>query len=430
MTLGDISKCGTLGGDVEMMPPLKKLAERHPDDVFIIMGRSNGDLTGLPPNVVDFWTQSRRDTLRNEVAKIRGTTAKGGLTIEQHVKVRDLFRALMESTWGGLDNMIIWAGQHGTTNSPIPKVADRHVLTKPHDWSAYYAGFLIDGINHWRSVDPVNREEVWLNADPRNYLKCRDLQWPLHHPVLAQFKGEHNMKHYRWGAGWAKEWNPHFNVHTSDKEYGIVESLVRTTYSRLEINGLAPGTPFGNLVRFNGDWADRKHFGLFINEARKEVNPSKSRLTAMKNWVEPLNPAWVHGKWSQESQDELGRTIDPAPWDMYFPSLHSVRCTFTTPSSGSGWATTKPWEAFAAGTVCFFHPEYDVQNNILGDAPAYLGDWLRVKTPAELKMKVDYLNDVRGRRDWEYITGEQHRHFRNAMERLDYLADIEKRIYG
>lgn len=434
MTLGDVSNCGTLGGDVEMVPPLKTLAQRHPDDVFIIMGRSNGDLSGMPANVVDFWSGDKRDALRRGVAKIRGMGSKGGLTIEQHKMVRDLFRELTFDTFRQLDGMVIWAGQHGTTNSPIPKVGDFRELTKPHDWSAYYAGFLIDGINHWRDIAPMTHEEIWLNADPRNYLKCRDLKWPLHHPVLSQFNYEHNMKHYRWSDGWAAAWNPYFNVHTSGREHNIVESTVHVKYSRLEINGLTPRTPFGDLIKFDDDWAGRQHFGLFINEARKEVNPRMSRLTAMKEWVKPLDwrVSWIHGKWSAESQAELGfdQPIEPAPWDRYFPLLHSVRCTFTTPSSGSGWATTKPWEAFAAGTVCFFHPEYDKQNNILGDAPPFLGEFLRVKTPDQLRERVLHLNTHAGRLDWEMLIKAQRAHFDKAITELDYMTAIENRIYG
>src|SRR5690606_24452107 len=142
---------------------------------------------------------------------------------------------------------------------------------------------------------------------------------------------------------------------------------------------------------------------------------TKSRFTAMRDWVLPLEPDWVHGTWSKESQEKLGRTIEPAPWEAYYPQLHSVRCTFTTPSSGSGWATTKPWEAFAAGTVCFFHPVYDDQYNILAEAPDYLYAWLRVSTPEELKVRVDHLNSRAGGSDWQALVASQRAHFDRAM---------------
>ena len=44
------------------------------------------------------------------------------------------------------------------------------------------------------------------------------------------------------------------------------------------------------------------------------------------------------------------------------------------------------------GTVCFFHPKYDEQDHILRqlqneEIPLY--DWLRVKTPDDLKKRVE-----------------------------------------
>lgn len=429
MTLAGIDDCGTLGGDVEMIPPLKALAQRHPEDQFWVVGRNTVDtekIPGMPDNVINFWTAEVKAELRRNL-RAAGLN-KPNLTVEQHQMANKIYDDLTAHWFDALDDIVIWSGQHGTTNTPIPKIGNREVLTKPYDWCAYYVSYLIRGINRWRDADPWGREEVWLNADPRNYLKCRDMKWPLHHPVLAQFTGEHNMKHYRHGSGWAKEWDRYFNVHTPDKEYGVVEAKVKTIYSRLEVNGLAAGTPFGDLIHYNDSWVDRDHFGLFINEARKEVNPKMSRLTAMKEWIVPLNPAWVHGKWSAESLLELAQHIEPAPWDQYFPRLNSVRCTFTTPSSGSGWATTKPWEAFAAGTVCFFHPEYDVQDNILHDNPM-LRSWLRVRTPEELKIRVDHLNSYAGRADWEGLVHAQRAHFVKAMLRPDYLELIEDRIW-
>ena len=119
-----------------------------------------------------------------------------------------------------------------------------------------------------------------------------------------------------------------------------------------------------------------------------------------------------------------------APWEEYFPKLHSVRTTLTTPSSGSGWATAKPWEAFAAGTVCFFHPAYDTQNHILGDADAWLQDWLRVPTATELWKRVERLNSPDGYYEWRKIVQLQREHFDRALQDLTYMKMIEERIYG
>src|SRR5690348_9106330 len=177
-----LDKCGTLGGDIEMTAALATLAQRRPDDTFVLVGRNSGhriEDTDLPKNVENPWVEwlpAFRDfnsSLRKRVP--------GGLTIPAQQELVSFFDELTGSTFDGLDALVMWVGQHGTSNFPIPRIEDRTLLTKPQDWCLYYASFLLRGINRWRDVDPWNREEVNLNADPRNYHKMRDLKWPLRH---------------------------------------------------------------------------------------------------------------------------------------------------------------------------------------------------------------------------------------------------------
>jgi len=288
---------------------------------------------------------------------------------------------------------------------------------------------MLRGINHWRDKDPITYEEVNLNADARNVHKMRDLKWPLRHPVLGQRNEWKWIKHARYG-----EVGNRFGTDTwATTEASLVDTdtwraKVHTTYARLEINGLLPSTPFGDLISFSDNWNRAGNFGLFINEARSiGIRPELKRVTILRDWILPLNPHFVHGTWSKESG--FADTIKPAPWSQYYPRLHSVRCTLTTPSSGSGWATAKPWEAFAAGTVCFFHPEYDTQDNILKDAPDGLRDWLRVRTFRELSFRIAHLSTPSGRADWEWIVAAQRTHFDNAVRELRYMKMIEDRIW-
>lgn len=434
-----LDKCGNLGGDVEMVAVVKKLALRHPSDEFVLVGRNSGEPpseVGLPRNVINPWTEWR-ETLRRKLAQ---TNIKGNLTVEQHKKVIKIFRELFGDMWRNLDNLVLWVGQHGSSNMPIPKIDDVNELTKPQDWCAFYAGYMLDGVNHFRDVDPMTREEVWLNADARNKHKMRDLKWPLRNPILTQYGFSNNIKHERYGddrlpsAIWGNDeqtWNWGKIAVTEFQNPRVWHSTVRNVYSRLEVNGLAPDTPFGNLISFNDDFDRPGDFGMFINEARAiGVRPEMSRLHIMKEWVMPLDKriAFLHGTWSSQRYfEKLGRAIHPAPWDQYYPKLHSVRCTFTTPSSGSGWATAKPWEAFAGGTVCFFHPAYDDQDNILGDAPAELRAWLRVQTPRDLQVRVDAVS--RSRDTFHWLITQQREHFNNAIAEKRYLKMIEERIW-
>jgi hypothetical protein len=414
-----LEKCGNLGGDVEMVAVIKQLAELHPDDDFYLLGRNSGEdpqLVGLPANVVNPWV-TWGPRLR-EVMRETGLN-KGLPDVASHQQLQRITDSLTGPLFREMDAHIWWVGQHGTSNTPLPSITGEPRLTKPHDWSAHYCGYVLRGINSWQEAyhyheHGYRREPVWLNADPRNRHKMRDLKYPLMHPVLTQFNFDNNLKHEQYDG------TP------------LVESVVHNVYSGLEVNGLAPGTPFGKLIEdagFNHQWSMRDHFGLFINEARKiGVAAPKQRLTALRDWVLPLEPAFIHGTWSEGSQQELGRVITPAPWKEYIPKLQSVRCTLTTPSSGSGWATTKPWEAFAAGTVCFFHPRYDTQGNILEHASDAMQEWLPVTSPRQLRDKVEYLQ---GHPEfWGRLVHEQRTHFDNEMTDPQWRALVETRVWG
>lgn len=435
-----LAKCGNLGGDVEMVAVVKEMALRHPENQYYLIGRNSGETpeqAGLPDNVFNPWVQWAPELRRRLNA---AHLNHGNLAVPEQLQAIEIFDDMTTQMMTRMDGYVLWVGQHGTTNSPIPSIQKPGTLTKPYDWSVYYAAFLLRGINAWRDVDPFNREEIYLNADARNRHKMRDLKWPLRHPVLTQFTFENNLKHERYGD----ECRPAdvFRVNFDDNEPWswdevaeyehspfLWKSQVQNVYSRLEVNGLRPGTPFGDLISYDTRWDRRHRFGMFINEARATgIKPELARVNVVRDWVLPIEPDFLHGTWSSGSQESLGRIITPAPWSDYYPKLHSVLSTLTTPSSGSGWATAKPWEAFAAGTVCFFHPEYDTQNNILGDAPKELREWLRVKTPEELQVRVTHLSLPSGRPTWLWLIHEQKKHFDTALRELRYMKMIEERL--
>lgn len=425
-----LDKCNSLGGDVEMVPTLKLLAERHPDVDFVLIGRNSGERpsdVGLPDNVTNPWI-AWKPQIRNEL-NFNGLTY-ANLTIDDHIRVRDILMKMTQHTITNLDGIVMWLGQHGTTNTPLPSIKDRTQLTKPYDWATLYASYLLQGINAWRDVDPFNREEVLLNADVRNYVKYRDGKWPWRHPVLAQFNDVNNVKHERYDDGRL------FNEFYVPDEVDVAEngmhpmemwkSKIQSIYARLEISSLIPGTPFGDTIRFNDNFDRPNDFGIIFNETRREVNLGASRRTALRDWVLPLQPGFIRGKWSEQTMRELDVRITPVPVLEYFAKLQSTRTTLTTPASGSGWATAKPWECFAAGVVCFFHPLYDTQNNILGDADPALRDFLRVSSVGELRDRVKSLSEQP--ETWRYVVHAQRDHFDNAVTELRYLKLIEARL--
>ncbi len=428
-----LEKCGNLGGDVEMVAIIKRLALRHPRDTFVLLGRNSGETpseAGLPDNVMNPWMRNGpwHEQLRGEMS--RHGIKDGPLTPDKHTVLAKIFDDITGGMFDSLGGLVLWVGQHGTTNLSLPGIRELGTLTKPQDWCAYYSAFLLQGTNRWRDPDPMNREEIYLNADARNHHKMRDLKWPLRFPVLGQFNSAKTIQHERYGDTRAPSELGWGDIAGCRDNPFLWNSLCYTTYARLEINGLYPGTPFGDLISYSGDWERPGNFGLFINEAGALGRPDLRRVNVAREWITPLNPYFMHGTWSNGSQELLGRSVHPAPWDKYYPRLHSVRCTLTTPSSCSGWATAKPWEAFAAGTVCFFHPEYDTQNHILSDANETLRDWLRVKDPDSLHKRVEHLGTEAGRADWEWLVSQQRQHFDTALRDERYMKMIERRLFG
>lgn len=446
-----LAKCGTLGGDIEMTATLTALANAYPNDEIILIGRNTGENpqdVGLPANVTNPWTEWQPE-LRNWLNAYQ--LNHPNLTVEEHLIVLNKIMQLTRRTFLSADAMIMWVGQHGTSNSPIPKVSDRSVLTKPQDAFTYYSGFLLRGINEWRDLDPWKNEPIFLNADPRNYLKMRDMKWPLRHPVLTQFQFSHRIKHERYGdpnkdtfMTWVKDKAIPYRVRENlgyTEDANVWTATVGNVYSRLELNALLPGTPSGDLLSFDDTWEGRDSFGVVINEARViGIHPSKTRLTAMRDWIMPLRPSFVFGTWSKDSEQQL-MDENPwyipqgsLPWSKYAEVMHRVRCTFTTPSSGSGWATTKPWEAFGLGVVCFFHPEYDTQNSILDDADPKLSAWLRVKNSAMLRDRVLHLSTPAGRADWQMLVHLQREHFERNIgitgDTPTFMKMIDDRLNG
>jgi hypothetical protein len=396
-------KWGQVGGDNEPPILLNKLARATPEHEFVIIGRNSGDdpqSIGLPTNVTNPWTQWREG----------GVQTTNGSDVLEVIAMLD---ELTMPTWQGLDAVIVWAGQHGTSNSPIPVVGGGEV-TNPQISFVNYASYIVRGISAWRDQDPHGRREIWLCPDPRNYLKARDLKWPPP-PVLGQSTYKKKEKHYRYGD----PTEPGFFFGASWAEPDVWLAEHQYLYSGLELVGIPSTVPFNDV------WEGRQRFGIIINETRGGMK--WNRLDIMKQWVLPLSPDWVHGKWTPPSANKLGIIITPVAWTEVEQKMQTVRSTFTTPASGSNWATAKPWEAFAAGTVCFFHPRYDEQDNIL-NRPGFevLHDWLRVGNPDELRSKVDAVNQDQA--TWLWLVHEQRRLFDQAAAEQQCLTMIKERL--
>lgn len=404
------------GGDADVSRALHLLSRMRPDDEFVLVTRNSGEVpqdVGYGPNVTNLWQDDSGLTDR-----MKWAAKQFGLKSNEFTAFTTDFVA--PHLFAGLDAVIMWVGQHGSSNFPIPAVDDRTKLTNPQDSFLQYAGFALIGINAWR--EHTGKDVVWMCPDPRNYLKLRDLKHPLEFPVLAQYEMTRKIKHERYGdpaeppqgITWAGE-----GVWHADQSY---------EYAAVELTAL----PHPQRAEMSTEHAARFDFGLLINENR--TNVVNARADVLQSWVLPYWPQCeMFGKWSEAGAKAIGRDeIKVAPYEHVPTVLKRWRATLTTPASGSGWATAKPWECFAYGTVCFFHPGYDSQEWILRDAPTELRAFLRVQSPDQLSARVRQLTEDPAL--WQHMVGMQRAHFekryaeelggvRAVMDRLNLIKE-------
>lgn len=430
---------GYVGGDNEPPRLLRHLAERNPDDTWVIVSPCFDDPAecGFPPNVVNMWTPERREWLRERLSETKERWKHASTPAEKLDRARaimDVHLPLYLPLAEKLDGVVMWIGQHGPVNSAVRAVAVSRSsggeYARPYDSYLHYAGPLIRLINAWRDRDPLENEEVWLIADNRNYLKARDVKWPSRFPLLGQYTTTRSSQHERFDD--ARDPEEHGFTDARWATSHTWRSSYRYVYSRLEVCGILPdNSPLETADEFArrdlvDEWETRRRFGLFINEAGSLGDKNLARAHVLREWVLPLEPDFVHGQWPPGHEERVGRRIEPVDWDDYYPTLRSVKTTFTTPSSCSGWATTKPWEAFGAGTVCLRHPAYDDQDNVYGEFAADVQEWLCPRTPAELAARVDALD--RDRVTWLRLVRAQRALYDRAVTELRHVTLIEDRL--
>lgn len=417
-------KFGPVGGDMEPIFTLDHLARRHPDIEWVVGSRWTGDPSGLPSNVT--LPPLPKVEPRNHYDKA------GNRFYDESRQPWAAFEEVLRPYFETADGVVLWAGQMGTTNYPIPKVEDRSILTSPQDSFMTYCAPILQNLNRWRDVDPRAHEEVWLVSDARNYLKARDIKWPPGE-IISHYDTVKKQPHERYGdERQPEEFKDLFNAHW--RAPGVWEADHHYKYYGLEIVSGVPETWAPEL-----GFEDRRDFGIVINEARSYVGTNRAPI--VRDWVVPLlkAPTDIVGKWSPSGVEVIGITPLVISHEHVPTWSGRYKCTLTTPSSGSGWATTKWWEMAAVGTVCFCHPKWDDQGHIIPTTAAldanvwdqepaleHFFRWLRVETPAELAAKVKAVSE--SRETYEWLRDMQSWWLAKARHDDRALSEIERRL--
>jgi len=408
----------TVGGDVDSYNLLQRLARLRPQHTYLMVGKHNGGLQEFPDNVRTIWDSEDLSAVR---------LPEGIVTLDVYRRFIEDWRAATDHI--KCDAFIVNIGQCGNANSPIPQIGTDwkdEKLASPYVQMVRYVSTVCDFLNQ-RAIEPI-----MMTNDARNWWRPRELMRPLTRPILGQYDMTKDGKAEQYeqrGMPWQEghRFEQSVIVYTIKYEYSGVEYLALDEPSEIECDT---------------NWNRPHSIGIIANENRKEVHDSVSRLWQLKEWVlrDARQEVPLFGSWTEESQKELGRRIEPLPYSEMLKTTRTFRSTVTFPASGSGWVTSKWSECAAAGTLCFIHPRYDDQDHIFRYADRRLfrdlKRFVRVYAPRQLAERLRKVEADRGL--WRELVQQQRSLFEfnfrlwqgGARRVIEELDREEQRILG
>jgi hypothetical protein len=248
------------------------------------------------------------------------------------------------------------------------------------------------------------------------------------------------------------DFNPPFNASTDrDGELWIANN--QYVYA---------GPEMTNLPEDWRDWGEqpfenRMPAGIATTAFWVGFDENARRSWLVKNYLLHAAPdAEIFGKWDERSLAELGRTVPIEPQLTFADRLGSWRWTVALPAPAMKkvdvrWTTAKPWQCFAARTVCFMlntdaqgwivpasskSPEGDYMKRVAPDLwscrddwteeELHLARWLRVKDPDDLKKKGQAV--ATSRETWEWLVDVQRRLVERRWEERLIERSIERTL--
>lgn len=373
-----LDSASNVGGDAEVVRLFHRLLEEG-HEVHLV-GRNQSKELHPFLNVTNHWAPGGTFDGCPPASRHRGETFD---TYDKFFRER---LQLLSS----FDAALIWLGQHGSSVHPVPAVQEgkKGEYTNPLVSDVNYGYPLIAFCNH------LNIRPLWLSPDPRNMIKFRDLWEPNQRPILAQYRTSKDNTFY------------------DERDGKLRTGGTRYTYSGIELLAIDSTAGECDVVRFNYHVAP---FGVLVNEGYNNLG-TKGRLHLLESWLKDIPYYEIFGTWSDSSQARLKRTITPVPLADVTKTLQRWRSTITFPATGTGWATSKPWEAFNAGCICFRHPKYDDQNHIYGPMPDDLRTFLSPPTISGLVSRIKQLEDYD---TWANYVTKQYAYFKESYVRLE-----------
>jgi hypothetical protein len=300
-----------------------KLAARHPEIDFVLFSKNSGEKPssiGYPSNVINPWVEWNRIFKNMPISGINPTSVQA--RSEQFV---ELGKDYMNRAIGWIDCM----GQHGAANSFIPQVGgrweDRETWATPQMSFVNYCSHIGYAMRQWITAD-LSREITWVCFDPRNTLKIREIGYPPRKPVLAQCTCEAGCRTERYGSTLSLE---EYGLSPDNYEVHGTTWVGQAAYDHSYVELCSMPAP--DTIPWNSAPPPSGRFGIISNENRKNVKDERRHL--LRWWVlERLPDTEIYGSWTKESQEELGRTINPVAYADMYQFMRSFRYTVTVVS--------------------------------------------------------------------------------------------------
>ena len=350
---------GAIGGDCEPKQLINSIAKRNPN--------------------IEYWLLSPNDLGRVRakekpaVQSLFGDPVKAESAAEVNIHE---FHSKMENRKSAeetvelikgldLDFIFFYTGPSSTVNIPnyINK-KDGNGQVKSLDFFKYYAAPIIQAMNELEKKVPI----VGLLVDNRYVLACKD-----------------------WGINNRPTYYLAQNNFTKEEQYFYQPPLrdVKTITSTYEYSGIE--TVFLlDKTRYNTDelFEMKKTDSFMMLQNQGKGTGGMDRWDPVRDYiVENDIKTDVYGKWDDELKEKYPDWFKGEKRiESMTDELLNTKYTFCVPIK-EGMVTSKYAEMLHYGIIPFLHPSYDTEFNVFPD-----GHFIRCKTPADLKKKVEFLN--------------------------------------
>ena len=351
---------GAIGGDCEPKQLINSIAARNPDiEYWLLSPNDLGRVRAKEKPVVQSLFGPPTKTAGVAATNIHEFHSK----MENRKSAEETIKLIKELD---LDFIFFYTGPSSTVNIPeyINKV-DGTGKVKSLDFFKYYAAPIIQAMNELEKKVPI----VGLLVDNRYVLACKD--W-----------GNNNRPTYYLAQ----------NNFTKEEQYFCNPPLrdVKTITSTYEYSGIE--TVFLlDKTRYNTDelFEMKKSNSFLMLQNQGKGTGGMDRWDPVRDYIVKNDiETDIYGKWDEELKTEYPTWFKGEKRiESMTDELLGTKYTFCVPIK-EGMVTSKYAEMLHYGIIPFLHPSYDTDFNVFPE-----GHFIRCKSPADLKKKVQFLND-------------------------------------